>query len=149
MTPVADTRSWSGIPRWLVAALVVLALAALALYLIFRGEHGFGLDGRHGLHSVQLVNSQIYFGQLEHAGGDYVVLTDVFYVQALTDSSSHQTVNKLVRRVQSDWHGPVRMIIPKDKILLIEEVGPTSRVAQLIAEAKRLEQAPTGGAPKP
>ena len=87
------------------------------------------------LHSVLLTNSQVYYGTLDRIDAHAVVLTHVFYVQVTTDTKTNERTNKLVDRMANDWHAPVSMTIPIDKIEFLEVVGPESTVAKLIAGA--------------
>lgn len=85
--------------------------------------------------AVLLSNGSAYFGKLEGLGTKYPVLREVFYVQSVQDQNTKQVSNILVKRGK-EWHGPDRMIINANMIVLVEPVNPGSRVAQLIAQAK-------------
>jgi hypothetical protein len=85
--------------------------------------------------AVLLTNGSAYFGQLEGLGTPYPVLRDVFYVQSAQDPQTKAVSNILVKRGK-EWHSPDRMILNANMIVLVEPVSPTSRVAQLIAQAK-------------
>lgn len=85
--------------------------------------------------AVLLTNGSAYFGQLEGLGTPYPVLRDVFYVQSAQDPQTKAVSNILVKRGK-EWHAPDRMILNANMIVLVEPVSPTSRVAQLIAQAK-------------
>ena len=63
------------------------------------------------------------------------MLRDVYYVQSATDPQTKQVSNILVKRGK-EWHAPDRMILNSNMIVLVEPVNPTSRVAQLITQAK-------------
>ncbi len=124
----------------IVGALVLGLVIAVALAVRdWRGNEQ-GLAGGLGpigtLHSVLLANNQVYYGTLEKVGPSYIVLTRVFYVQVVTDPKTNERVNKLVERATNDWHAPLSMTIPVEKILFVEVVGPESSVAKLIAQAK-------------
>jgi hypothetical protein len=128
------------------AGKAVAAVAALAIGLViavalatqtWRSDSGHlepGLGPIGALHSVLLTNNQVYYGTLEKVGSDFIVLTRVFYVQ-VTDPKSNERTNKLVERASSDWHAPTQMMVPLDKIIFVEVVGPESSVAKLIAQA--------------
>ena len=88
------------------------------------------------LHSVLLTNNQVYYGTLERVDQHAVVLTHVFYVQVTSDAKTGERANQLVDRTLNDWHAPISMTIPIDKIIFLEVVGPDSSVAKLITEAK-------------
>jgi hypothetical protein len=68
--------------------------------------------------SVLLTNGQIYYARLAGITRSAVVLDHVFYVDVSVDPKINQRANKLVNREENDWHGPVRMSIPLDKVEL-------------------------------
>ena len=85
--------------------------------------------------AVLLSNGSAYFGQLQGLGTPFPVLTNVFYVKSTQDPNTKAISNSLVKRGR-EWHAPDRMIINANMIVLVEPVNPSSRVAQLIAQAK-------------
>ncbi len=85
--------------------------------------------------AVLLSNGSAYFGQLQGLGTPFPVLTNVFYVKSTQDPNTKAISNSLVKRGH-EWHAPDRMIINANMIVLVEPVNPSSRVAQLIAQAK-------------
>jgi len=85
--------------------------------------------------AVLLSNGSAYFGQLQGLGTPYPVLTNVFYVKSTQDPNTKAISNSLVKRGR-EWHAPDRMILNANMIVLVEPVNPSSRVAQLIAQAK-------------
>ena len=136
MTAAAGAGAWQG--RLTLAALAVAVAASLAAgALALRGggrDLGLGPVGQ--LHAVMLVSNQVYYGTLAKDTGEALVLEDVFYVQVTADAQSQQRTNRVMRRSETDWHGPQRMSIPRDKILFVEPVGAQSQVARLIDEAR-------------
>jgi hypothetical protein len=85
--------------------------------------------------AVLLSNGSAYFGHLTGLGTDFPVLTNVFYVKSTQDPQTKAISNSLVKRGH-EWHAPDRMILNANMIVLVEPVNPSSRVAQLIAQAK-------------
>jgi hypothetical protein len=85
--------------------------------------------------AVLLDNNQVYFGKLANAGTPYPELTDVYYIQSQVNQDS-KAVNSILIRRGNEVHGPDRMFLNAHHIILIEPVGPNSKVAQLIAEDK-------------
>ena len=88
--------------------------------------------------AVFLDNGQVFFGKIEEIGPSYLMLKDVFYVQSEVvqqDKDKKEVRNILVKR-GSEWHGPDLMYITTRHVVVIEPVSPSSRVAQLIKEAK-------------
>ena len=85
--------------------------------------------------AVLLDNNQIYFGKLANPGSPFPELTDVYYIQSSVNQETKAVSNVLVRR-GNEVHGPDRMFLNAHHIILIEPVGPNSKVAQLIADDK-------------
>jgi hypothetical protein len=85
--------------------------------------------------AVQLDSGQLYFGKLANAGSTFPELTDVYYIQSGVNQETKAVTNVLVRR-GNEVHGPDRMFLNARHIILLEPVGPNSKVAQLIAEDK-------------
>lgn len=85
--------------------------------------------------SVQLLNGQVYYGELASSNTTQVTLRNVYYVQPTVDPATNQpSGNRLVNRHKADWHAPTLTTVPADKILMIELVDPESRLAKLVAE---------------
>jgi hypothetical protein len=85
--------------------------------------------------AVLLDNNQVYFGKLANAGSPYPELTDVYYIQSSVNQET-KAVNSVLIRRGNEVHGPDRMFLNARHIILIEPVGASSKVAQLIAEDK-------------
>jgi len=114
-----------------VALIVILLLGGGAWW--YSGHKTIALTTPY--QAVLLTNGSAYFGQLGGLGTPYPVLRDVFYVQSAQDPQTKAVSNILVKRGK-EWHSPDRMILNANMIVLVEPVSPTSRVAQLIAQAK-------------
>jgi hypothetical protein len=87
-------------------------------------------------YAVLLINGSVYFGKVEGLGSPYVVMRDVYYIQSSVNQETKETSNVLVKRGK-ELHGPDMMMINEKSILLVEPVGPESKVAQLIDEAHK------------
>ena len=118
-----------------------MKIAVLVVLLLVLGGGGYWYMSHRSVsmttpyQAVLLSNGSAYFGQLEGLGTPFPVLRDVFYVQSSQDPQTKQVSNILVKRGK-EWHAPDRMILNSNMIVLVEPVNPTSRVAQLIAQAK-------------
>ena len=86
--------------------------------------------------AVVLINNSVYYGKLSGWGTQNPVLTDVFYIVAKQDPDTKQSSNILIKRGK-ELHGPDRMYLNPNQIILVEPVGTDSKVAQLIAEADK------------
>jgi hypothetical protein len=112
-----------------VLSLIILAGAALWFF------QGRSVAMTTPYQAVLLSNGSAYFGRLEGLGTPYPVLRDVFYVQSVQDQTTKKVSNILVKRGK-EWHAPDRMILNANMIVFVEPVSPSSRVAQLIGQAK-------------
>jgi hypothetical protein len=86
--------------------------------------------------AVALMNGQLFFGRLDSGAagaGNYLVLRDVFYVQTRQNPDTKAVANVLVKR-GGEAHGPDRMVINRQQVLLIEPVKAESQIGQLIAQ---------------
>jgi hypothetical protein len=119
-----------------VASVALVLLLLLAVFVLWQSSR---VKLTSPYQAVFLDSGQAYFGKLESLGtpwSPYVVLTEVYYVQSVTNPETKQTNNILVKRGK-EWHGPDRMIINTRHLVLVEPVAENSKVAQLIAETKK------------
>lgn len=130
-----------------------LSVAVLAALCLFSGCGSSDLKFPTEYQAVFLDNGQVFFGKVSDPGSSYLTLRDVYYVQTLVEKDQKKTANVLVKR-GSEWHNPDFMRINTKHVVVIEPVGPDSRVAQLIKEAKatpapKAETPPPAPAPAP
>ncbi len=114
-------------------AAVILVLVAVVVSLFTIGSSHKTLKFDTSFQAVLLTNGNVYFGKLENYGDRFPVLTDVFYIQSSVYPDTKQTVNVLVKRGK-ELHSPDRMYLNPSQIILVEPVGPNSKVMQLILE---------------
>jgi hypothetical protein len=138
--PHAVCRAAAYLPRLLIGwprRLAHFGLAGLAAALFLSGCGG-GSAPRFDTpyQAVFMANGQVFFGKLSGFGTDHPRLDDVFYVQQQVNPETKQATGVLIRRGR-EWHGPSYMVLNARSILLVEPVGPDSKVAQLIAEAQK------------
>lgn len=123
-----------------IGVIVLVAVIVLAALMVYRSSVGSLIDGSK-YQAVFLTNGQSYFGKLAPAGGSYMELTDIFYLQTKpTDSTApQQTTPDTTAQVQlvklgDEIHGPSdQMIIDKSQILFFENLKSDGKVAQSIA----------------
>jgi hypothetical protein len=122
-----------GTLRSIVAIVAVLVLIAVAFVAVSYRDNLLKFDTPY--QAVLLTNGSVYFGKLENYGTRFPVLSDVYYVQSNVNPETKQTTNTLVKRGK-ELHSPDKMYLNPNQIILVEPVGPNSKVAQLIAESK-------------
>lgn len=116
-----------------IALIFVLAVLMTASACGHRRQKGPEITTAYA--AVLLDNNQVYFGKLANSGAPFPELTDVYYIQSSVNQETKAVNNVLVRR-GNEVHGPDRMFLNSRHIILIEPVGPNSKVAQLIADDK-------------
>jgi hypothetical protein len=94
--------------------------------------------------AVFFTNGQVYFGKLQTAGTDYMKLTNIYYLQTQTSSSSDSSNpqkttsdqgNVQLIKLGDEVHGPEdQMIISKDQILFYENLKADGKVAKSIEQ---------------
>ncbi|MQA23815.1 hypothetical protein [Rugamonas rivuli] len=114
----------------LATVIIAMALSFIA-YQGTRGHQGPELETPY--QAVALMNGQMFYGRLEPAGGDYLTLRDVFYIQGRQNPETKAITSVLIKR-GGEAHHPDRMLINRQQVLLIEPVKTDSQIAKLIAE---------------
>lgn len=89
-------------------------------------------------YAVFLDNGQVYFGRITKQTSTEVVLNNVFYLKASTDLSTQSTKElpdanlALVKLGQELYKPQDKMIINKDHVLFLEEMGSNSEIMNAI-----------------
>jgi hypothetical protein len=120
----------------LAVVAVILVLAVVVSFFVAEGSLHRSLKFDTTYQAVLLSNGNVYFGRLQDYGDRFPVLTDVFYIQSSVNPDTKQTVNVLVKRGK-ELHSPDRMYLNPSQIILVEPVGPNSKVMQLILEQRK------------
>jgi hypothetical protein len=116
---------------WFAAVFLLAGLTACD-----RGNRQKGPEITTPYVAVLLENGNIYYGKLTNADSRFPELTDVYYIQSQVNPETKAVTSVLVRR-GNEWHGPDRMFLNERHIVLIEPVGTSSKVAQLIEADKQ------------
>jgi predicted small lipoprotein YifL len=116
---------------WVVAVILLAGLTACD-----RGERQKGPEITTPYAAVMLDNGQLFYGKLVNAGSSFPELTDVYYIQSQVNQETKAVTSVLTPR-RNDVHGPDRMFLNQRHVVLIEPVGTTSKVAQLIEADKQ------------
>lgn len=99
--------------------------------------------------AVFFTNGQVYFGKLHAANGEYLKLTDIYYLQGQQSAATNADGSKNPQetstnsndvqliKLGNEIHGPEdEMVISKDQLLFYENLKPDGKVAQSIEKSK-------------
>jgi len=154
---MAPAQGGSKMP-WVVLALVVIVIIILAV--LFRdkltgsgaGKMTATTSSSSGYQGVFLTNGQVYFGKIANPDGDYVDLSDIFYLQvgpqqgsATAPGQTAATPQQQISLVKlgNELHGPVdEMHISRAQILFYEDLKSDGQVVTAI---DRYKANPQGG----
>jgi hypothetical protein len=113
---------------------VFVAVFAVA-FLMLQGCGGDKkLDFKTEYQAVLLGDGQVYFGRVDKIEKDFLVLSDVYYLQKNPASGEGQPI--MLKRGK-EAHGPDISYINTKYIVMVEPVTPDSPVAKTIYEIKQ------------
>ena len=100
--------------------------------------------------AVLLDNGQVYYGKITGLGSNFPQMTDAYYIVRTENPQTKQPKNVLVKR-GNELHAPTKTFLDARHIVMIEPVGMTSQVEQLIVQSQSQPQgqsaSPQGQAP--
>ena len=125
-------------------SLLLRALATVLAVAVFAGSFAlvrwwdFTLPslGHETYQAVFLANGQTFFGRYHDRLGPYVKVDAPYYIQQTGDPNdpSKPAQSRIVKR-GGELHGPQdEMPVPKTSILFVEDLAPSSPVAQFMAK---------------
>ena len=109
----------------IVSATMLIAVAAIFLFGC-NSDQSAKFDTTY--QAVLLTNGSVYFGKLDGYQTKFPVLSDVYYVQTGVDPATKKSTSVLIKRGK-ELHSPDRMYLNPSQIVLVEPVGPDSKVA--------------------
>jgi hypothetical protein len=121
-----------------VMALVVIVVVAVGAFVIMTQPKATGTVDNSSYQAVFLTNGQVYFGKLHNANGDYLQLTDIFYLQTPTttvqpSSSTDTSSQTQLVKLGNELHGPQdSMQISSKQVLFWENLKTSGKVVQAI-----------------
>lgn len=111
------------------AVLLAAAVAALVVWWDFTVPS----LGAARYQAVFLSNGQTYFGRYSDRIGPYVRIEDAYYIQTTRNEDPDKPPDSKILRRGAELHQPfARILVPKSAILFIEDLQPSSSIAQFI-----------------
>jgi hypothetical protein len=123
-------------------AVLLLGIGGWGAYTYLKNINSQGVD-KNGYQAVFLTNGQVYFGKLQSTKGDYLTLTNIYYLQvqqtvqpADANAAVNQGETQLVK-LGNELHGPQDSMRISDKqVLFWENLKADSKVSQAISNYK-------------
>ena len=130
----------------IIVALLVIILAIAGWLLWQKSQNtGMAIDSSK-YQAVFFTNGQVYFGKLQQFNGEYLKMTDIYYLQTQSDKetdsknpqqTSNDQSNVQLIKLGDEVHGPEdQMMISKDQVLFYENLKTDGKVAQSIEQYK-------------
>jgi hypothetical protein len=131
----------------IVASVVLVAVLAWSTVAILTSTGVIGPNAsinKDDYQAVFLTNGQVYFGKLQNAKGEYLQLTDIYYLQVDSSIQSGEEAqaaasdnNVQLIKLGNELHGPRdEMQISNQQVLFWENLKPDSRVSEAIKNYK-------------
>lgn len=123
----------------IVSALIVLGAGYMGLQKFLTNASVKG--GKNNYQAVFLSNNMVYFGKLSNVTGEYVVLSDIYYLQLQNQNGQNNQQNQnnqqqpqvSLTKLGNELHGPEDiMYINKKQIMFWENLKDDSKVTQAI-----------------
>lgn len=124
----------------IVGIILIVAVAAFFVFSFFNSATTNSTIDSSKYQAVFFTNGQVYFGKLHPLNNDYMKLTDIFYLQAKTDTTNPQKTTEQTSGVEliklgNEIHGPEdTMIVSKNQILFFENLKNDSKVSSTIID---------------
>jgi len=137
-----DKTKWV---RWgggiLIIIVALLIAAALALFFTFKPVSQSGYVDNSKLQAVFLTNDQVYFGKITDINSKYVVLTNIYYLQTSTNSTSktsNTNSNVSLVKLGCELHKPQdQMVINQDQVSFWENLQGDGQVAKAVSQYEK------------
>jgi hypothetical protein len=114
---------------------VLVAVFAVA-FLMIQGCGDKKPDFKTEYQVVLLGDGQVYYGKVDKIEKDFLVLSDVYYLQTNPAPGAGQAQPIMLKRGKEP-HGPDISYINTKYIVMVEPVTPDSAVAKTISEIKQ------------
>lgn len=143
-TKKTDNGLWG---RVAVVAGVVAIFVLIASVAVFAGTSGEKREDSYvndsKLQAVFLNTGQVYFGNIKTLNNEYLVLSNIYYLQTSntgTDSktSANSNANVSLVKLGCELHEPLdQMVINRDQVTFWENLGDNGQVATAVAAFKK------------
>jgi hypothetical protein len=149
--PASRFSRGGGNPRWMRILTVVLLAGVVVLLVgvIFSFTRGSDGEGKYinssDYQAVFLNNGQVYFGNIQQLNGNFVRMTNIYYLTQNSSSSTSTSSNNysLVKLGCQQIHDPLdEMVINRSQVTFWENLNASGKVVTSIKQFQ--QQNPNG-----
>lgn len=139
---------WDRIGITIIGAAIVILLIALVVFIGFSGSKSEDkYVDKNRLQAVFLNTGQVYFGNVKALNNKYLVLTNIYYLQAANggsgDNASNAANNITLVKLGCELHEPFdQMVINSDQVTFWENLQDNGQVAKAVSTFEK--QNPNG-----
>ena len=122
---------------------IVVVLAGLTVFLVFnKGTNERKFVDNNNLQAIFLNTGQVYFGNIKTLNTNFLVVNNIFYLQAnssstgtgTTASTSPSNTSVSLVKLGCELHAPLdQMVINRTSVTFWENLSPTGQVAKAVA----------------
>ena len=124
---------------WGIVAVVIVVLAVVGLYVIPKVK----VNIERPYTAVYMENGDVYFGRLSYF--PRTTISNVYTIQRVADPKDPSKTSLQVVPLSVSVWGPDKLVLNRDKIILLGRVGEDSQVMRIIKQAESgQQQQPTG-----
>lgn len=145
-TPPKPKKSFTFAAIGIGVVSVIIVVAAMVMGLTKLMAAGEVKSGSDQYQAVFLSNNMVYFGKVSNVGGEYIKMTDIFYLQVNQQSdqkdakaqvNTNQASQLSLAKLGNELHGPEdAMYINRKEVLFWENLKPDGKVVQAIKNYK-------------
>lgn len=121
---------------------VIIIIAALVMGFTKLTAAGEVKSGSDQYQAVFLSNNMVYFGKISNVTGEYIKMTDIYYLQVNQQQTDQKTQTQQQQQLSlaklgNELHGPEdAMYINRKEVLFWENLKPEGKVVQAIKNHK-------------
>lgn len=133
-----NTKIFKALGIVLFFSILILSVAAIISISLRENETSYVDETQYQV--VTLVDKQAYFGKINKISKDYIVMSDIFYIQGTEGQAEGQATNgtTLIKRGCLEIHKPQdQMYIYRDQVDFWENLRSDSKVSQAISQFKK------------
>lgn len=128
--------------RKFLLVVIIVVIIGIAGFVIFYKNKNTSNQKDSVYSAVFLSNGQVYFGKIDAVKNNYLILSDIYYIQSVpggqpSGQGNGTSGNVSLVKLGNELHGPTdKMFINSASVLFYENLRTDSKVVQSIQSSK-------------